>query len=473
MQTKDKLSTEEIERVVNDLYVFYRVFVASNYKENQHAPHIKHISRYLMRQSLGDDECKRLCISCPPRSSKSSLVTIGYSIWQIFRNPSLDILVINASFALSEKFGIAIREIIREYGELFGYKLSQVKQSSTIIMLEDLNGKLLPGSIRLTSYNSQLTGMNCDVAIIDDYIKGLDDLTPTALAKSYEWYQAVFLQRLEPHSTVCLMATRWASNDLVGQVKKKFPNEYKLLSYPAILPNGEPLWKQRYTIEELEAKREQVGERMFQALYQQEPLDETSDFFDLSKIEFTTMDEIKDNPNTYGITTVFTRAWDIASGENVQDDYTAGAGMCLLSNKKVVIYDMIRGKFGNDNLQVIMDTADYTDPKFTTICIETGVGAAANLLYKDWSQHLRGQPVVQMKPMKSKVDRATPLKHAILDGKVIIAIEDEGKRLALLDEMRTFPLGEHDDQVDAVAHAFNYIYENYLQQDALVGTVKL
>ena len=464
---------ENAKLVVNDLYLFYRFFVASKFKENLHAQHIKHISRYLMAQSLGKEDCSRLCISTPPRHSKSSLVTIAYPLWVFFRNPSLNIVVINASFTLSEKFGIQIREYIKEYGELFNVRLSQAKQSSTVIMVEDLEGNLKTGSIRLLGYNAQLTGLDGDYIIIDDYIKNVDDLTPSALDKAYEWFRTVLLQRVEPHTKLIIMATRWSSNDIQGKVKKHFPDEYKFLSYPAILPNGEPLWKQRYTIEELEAKREQVGERMFQALYQQEPLDETSDFFDLSKIEFTTMDEIKDNPNTYGITTVFTRAWDIASGENVQDDYTAGAGMCLLSNKKVVIYDMIRGKFGNDNLQVIMDTADYTDPKFTTICIETGVGAAANLLYKDWSQHLRAQPVVQMKPIKSKVDRATPLKHAILDGKVIIAIEDEGKRLALLDEMRTFPLGEHDDQVDAVAHAFNYIYENYLQQDALVGTVKL
>lgn len=473
MQTNDEQLTEEqIQRIVNDLYIFYRTFVASGYKENQHAPHIKHISRYLMRQYLGDEDCKRLCISCPPRSSKSSLVTVAYTIWMFFSNPSLDILVINASFALSERFGIQIREIIREYGELFGYKLSQVKQSSTIIMLEDMDGKLFPGSIRLTSYNSQLTGLNCDVAIIDDYIKGLDDLTPSALAKAYEWFQTVFLQRLEPHSTVCLMATRWASNDLVGKVKKNFPDEYKVLSYPAILPSGEPLWKQRYSIEELESKREQVGDRMFQALYQQNPLDETSDFFDLSKIEFIGKEELE-NHSLYGYTTTTVRAWDIASGEKVQDDYTAGARLSLLSNKQVVISDITRGKYGNSNLQVITDTADYTDPAGTTICIETGVGAAANLLYTDWNLHLKGRHVVQMKPVKSKVDRATPLKHAILDGKVIIAIEDEDKRLTLLEEMKSFPLGEHDDQVDAIAHAFNYLYENYMQENTLSGIVKL
>ena len=103
------VTQKEVETIVNDLYLFYRFFVGSKFKENLHAPHIKHISKSLMKQYLGYEDYSRLCISTPPRHSKSSLVTIAYPLWLFFRNPSVNIIVINASFSLSEKFGIQIR----------------------------------------------------------------------------------------------------------------------------------------------------------------------------------------------------------------------------------------------------------------------------------------------------------------------------------------------------------------------------
>ena len=463
------VTQKEVETIVNDLYLFYRFFVGSKFKENLHAPHIKHISKSLMKQYLGDEDYSRLCISTPPRHSKSSLVTIAYPLWLFFRNPSVNIIVINASFSLSEKFGIQIRQYIKEYGALFGVKLSQAKQSSTVIMVENMDGELQTGSIRLLGYNAQLTGMDADYIIIDDYIKNVEDLTPSALDKAYEWFKAVLLQRLEPHTKLIIMATRWSSNDIQGKVKKYFPEEYKFLSYPAILPNGEPLWKQRYRIKELEKKREQVGERMFQALYMQNPLDETSDFFTIPKIRIWTKKELEESGL---VSRAYCRAWDIASAVDVKSDYTAGALLSVLSdNKTVVIHDMVHGKFGNDNLNIIRKTA-AGDPSGTMTCIETGVGAAGNLLYEEWAGAVGGN-VMQLKPINSKVDRATPLKRAILDGNIVICVEDEETRLKILDEMKAFPLGEHDDQVDAISYAYNYLYQNYIRNNTLLGIVNI
>ena len=50
---------EDYEKVVNDLYLFYRVFVCDKFSENLHAPHIKSLSKELMKMTNG--EYKRLC----------------------------------------------------------------------------------------------------------------------------------------------------------------------------------------------------------------------------------------------------------------------------------------------------------------------------------------------------------------------------------------------------------------------------
>ena len=42
--------------------------------------------------------------------------------------------------------------------------------------------------------------MDADYVIIDDIIKNEEDTTPSALDKTYQWFQHVLLQRLEPQT---------------------------------------------------------------------------------------------------------------------------------------------------------------------------------------------------------------------------------------------------------------------------------
>ena len=132
--------------VLNDLYLFYRYYIASQYPNSVPAPHIKKLSRKLLKLAIGEGK-NRLAVSMPPRHSKSSMVTLAYPLWLIFRNPNLKILIVNNSASLSEKFGIQLREFIKKIGPEFGVFLSDVKRSSTHIMFTDANGQLYDGSV--------------------------------------------------------------------------------------------------------------------------------------------------------------------------------------------------------------------------------------------------------------------------------------------------------------------------------------
>lgn len=587
------MDNEKISNIINDLYLFYRVFVSSNFAENLPAPHIKKISRELMKLYEGaDPSYKRLCVAMPPRhpienncmvytsnrgwikhgdlkvgdkvvtpkyttaevirvlpkvqvsncfefsngdkiicgdehlwkfhddknnitrlfttkeimnretfvgnsyvanfkipfhgryvslinkykvpsvegncitidskdgmylvgrnwtpthNSKSSLITLAFPMWLIFHNPNLDILIITNSGALSEKFGIQLREYIDEYGKYFNVYLSDVKKSSSYLMFCDKDKKLYNGSIRLVGKGGSITGTNADVLIIDDPYKGLEEeFTATALEKMNNYYDTIIEQRIEPHTIEVILHTRWNSFDLQGYLKENDSESYKFLELPAILDDGTPLWKERYTIEELEKKRERMGVRMFNAIYQQTPMDEDSDFFDLTKLK-------TGKPN--GILVGKCRAWDIAASTDEKgdaNDYTVGVLMELYDDNSVCITDIVRGQFGNNVKNVIQETA-LSDGLDTHIIIETGVAGAGKLLYNEWKEQLRGFIVEQAVPVTSKEDRATPFRNAMLDGLVYIDVGDEVKKEFKL-ELGGFPFSIHDDQVDAVSHGFN------------------
>lgn len=534
----------------------------------------------------------------PTHNSKSSMVTLAFPLWLLFQNPNTNILIVTGSPKLSDKFGIQLREYIRNLGPYFNVYLSDVKQASTHLMFCDRDKKLYRGNILLASSGGGITGQDADYLILDDPYRGNDDeFTPGALQKKIDWANRVVEQRIEPHTKYCILHTRWHpisndcpvytnnrgwithgdlqvgdyvisptgksvkvikvhpkvqvdncfefsngdkiisgnnhlwkfndynnnitrlfetneimnrelyvgngyvsnfkikyrnkcislidkykvkpvegncitidskdgmyligknftpthnSNDLIGYYQRVDPESYDFIEFPALNEDNEPLWRERYTTEELLKKKEVVGERVFQSVYQQKPIDATSDFFNMKHLKFG-------RPEGFDEQSVC-RAWDIASSDALsKNDFTAGAKLQRYDDY-CVITDLVHGRFGSNTKGIIQQTAQRDTPN-VHIVIETGVAAAGKLLYEEWCNQLKGFIVEQAKVSGggSKVDRATPLQNAIEDGKVYIDIDDPVLRQVMIDELSTFPNGEHDDITDSISHGFNYLFVN-------------
>jgi len=440
-------------RFLDDLYLFYQFFVANEKfgKDRKPARHIKELTRHLMRLKLGLLD-KHLCVSMPPRHSKSSAITIAYPLWLIFQNPNLNILIISNTGTLAEKFGLELREFVKQWGPYFNVYLADEKQSSTWLMFCDKNKKLYNGSIRLTGAKGGITGFDADYLIIDDPYKGEEEeFTPTALQKKIDWYLTVVDQRIEPKTKFLILHTRWHDMDLIGYFKEYLSDDFIFIEFPAIKDDDTPLWPEQYSIEELEKRKDKIGERLFSAIYQQLPLDETSDFFDIDRLQH--IDELQ--PAEEIIDSV--RVWDIQSSDNIKSDYTAGSLIVLTNQLRIGCTDIIHGRYGNQTKQKILDTAEY-DGYNTKILIETGVAAAGDLLFEEWKKQLEGYRVHRAVAIKSKPDRATPLKNGILDKKFFLMVNDERIIERVHSELKAFPEGQHDDIVDTFAYGYNYFH---------------
>ena len=450
----NKLEREDIENMTLDLYEFYYNFIALRYPDYVDANHIREIADKLMSLYLNETD-KHLCISIAPRHSKSSIVTLAFPLWLIFQNPDLHILIVNAEASLSENFGIRLREFVKEYGEIFDVYLSDVKHSSTHLKFEDSKGHLHKGSIRLTGASGSITGQDADFLILDDIYKGFADITPTLLDKKIEWYKTMILQRKEPQTKLLILHTRWASNDLQGYLQEHSPEKYDFVSFPSIKSDGKPLWPERYSIEFLKAQEQEMGERLFSSIFQQRPLDETGDFFNLDKIIFH--DEPFDKSNKRLLTC---RSWDLAysdESKGIQRDSSVGVLMHLVDGNHYVIDSFEYGQYGEYLKQHLMKIAKQ-DGANIPILLETGtVGGASKFLYKEYRSYLRGYRTYQSEPIGSKVDRAYAFRQAILDGYIHVHIVNDYLRGEFIKQMRSFPLGKHDDIIDACAYAFNYL----------------
>ena len=465
----NKLEREDIENMTLDLYEFYYNFIALRYSNYVDASHIREIANKLMSLYLNETN-KHLCISIAPRHSKSSIVTLAFPLWLIFQNPDLNILIVNAEASLSENFGIRLREYVKEYGEIFDVYLSDVKHSSTHLKFEDSKGRLHKGSIRLTGASGSITGQDADFLILDDIYKGFQDITPTLLDKKIEWYKTMILQRKEPQTKLLILHTRWASNDLQGYLQEHSPDKYEFVSFPSIKSDGTPLWSERYSIEFLMAQKEEMGERLFSSIFQQRPLDETGSYFNLDKIIF------HDEPfDSQGKKMLSCRSWDLAysdESKGIQRDSSVGVLMHRLSDKEYVISDMEYGQYGEYLKQHLMKIAKQ-DTSNITILLETGtIGGASKFLYKEYKSYLKGYRTHQSEPIGSKVDRAYAFKQAILDGYIHVHLTNDTLRGEFIKQMRSFPLGKHDDIIDACAYAFNWLKKRGGRPQIHVGHVR-
>ena len=443
---------KEKEEALKRPYRFYEEYVCKpDYPDYTKAPHIEKLA--LKLEALCRGEFNNLCVAMPPRHSKSSMVTLAFPMWLIINDPSLNILIVNAESSLSERFGIELRDYLTDYSLLTGIYVSDVKHSSTHLKFEDEYGNLFKGSIKLVGASGGITGQDADYLIIDDPYKGFEDITPGLLDKKIEWYKTKIVQRREPQSKLIICHTRWHNNDLQGYLKEHNSNAYEFLEFPAIKEDGTPLWGERFSIEFLNQQLEEMGERLFSSIYQQKPLDMTGSFFNLDMVRF------EDNTRNEYDKAQTVRSYDLAYSDESKgsvNDYTASCLMSRTYTNEYIIHEVSMEQYGDRLFNIIQSTARLDSPNIP-ILMETGtVGGAAEFLFKEYKQKLQGYNVQQSKPIGAKVDRATPFKDAILDGKIIVDLPSK-QRETLIRQLQSFPLAKHDDVIDAISYAYNYL----------------
>ena len=212
---------------------------------------------------------------------------------------------------------------------------------------------------------------------------------------------------------------------------------------------------ERYSIEFLESQMQEMGERLFSSIFQQKPLDETGSYFNIDKVIFHDEPFYKANKKM-----LTCRSWDLAysdESKGIQRDSSVGVLMHRLSDKEYVISDIEFGQYGEYLKQHLMNVAKR-DTSNITILLETGtVGGASKFLYKEYRSYLRGYRTHQSEPIGSKVDRAYAFKQAILDGYVHVYLTNERVRGEFIKQLTSFPLGKHDDIIDACSYAFNWL----------------
>jgi predicted phage terminase large subunit-like protein len=117
-----------------------------------------------------------------------------------------------------------------------------------------------------------------------------------------------------------------------------------------------------------------------------------------------------------------------------------------------VIGDMTRGRWGPDRRDAIIGATAQFDGARTRIGLPQNPGQAGRMQVLYLTRQLEGYPVASSPETGDKVTRAEPFAAQVNAGNVLMVRGDWNA--ALVAELRGFPFGTHDDQVDALSRAF-------------------
>ena len=397
-------------------------------------------------------ELKRLIINMPPRHTKSEFASYLLPAWFLGKYPHKKVIQTSHTAELAVGFGRKVRNLVDSdvYHSIFP-SLSLQADSKAAGRWNTSKG----GDYFAIGVGGAVTGKGADLLIIDDphseQEAALAATSPEIYDKVYEWYTSGPRQRLQPGGAIVIVMTRWAMRDLTGQVIKasalRGGEEWEVIEFPAIMPSGNPLWPEFWSLEELSALKEELPNAKWQAQYQQNPVGNESA---IVKRDWWKWWEKEDPPRCDYIL----QTWDTAFEKHQRADYSAGTTWGVFNNPEdndqpnIILLNTYKKRVEWVDLKKDV-LEEYREWEPDGMLIEKKA-TGAPLIYE---LRAMGIPVQEYTPSKGqdKIARLNSVSDIIASGKVWVPQTRWAEEL--VDEIAAFPSGEHDDLVDATTLA--------------------
>jgi predicted phage terminase large subunit-like protein len=426
-----------------------------------------HVKMARAFERVANGTCKRLIINMPPRHTKSEFASYLLPAWFLGNFPHKKVIQTSHTAELAVGFGRKVRNLVDQdvYKDIFPTVELQ-SDSKAAGRWNTSKG----GDYFAIGVGGAVTGKGADILIIDDphseQEAALAEVNPEIYDKTYEWYTSGPRQRLQPGGSIVIVMTRWSKKDLTGQVLKsaaqRSGEEWEVIEFPAILPSGNPLWPEFWSIKELEALRTELPNQKWMAQYQQNP---TSESAAIVKREWWQIWE-KDRPPSCEFVL---QSWDTAFEKHNRADYSACTtwGVFYQEDKAGIMQANIillnafrkRMEFPELKKQAIEEFREW-DPD--SIIIEKKA-TGAPLIYE---MRAMGIPVQEFTPSKGndKISRLNAVSDLFASGRVWVPGTHWAEEV--VDEVASFPGGDHDDYVDSVSMAMmRFRKGGYLRTD--------
>lgn len=406
---------------------------------------------------------KKVLVLLPRGTFKSSIITVGFSLWQIAKDPETRILISNATYPMATSFLGQIKKHIQgneTFKSVFGnlyVPTEKWSQDRITVSSEKLTHK--EPTIWAYGMGGNLVGSHFNMALLDDVVARENIGTKDQIEKTKNFFRDA-LDLIDPmvdgHKPMIIIGTTWHWDDLYAWImdkKSSLLNDFAVLRLPAYegeWGSGELLFPSRLSWKTLKKLKEQQGEYHFSAQYMLNPVPEKDQTF---KPPFKYWEQT----DLTGVELNKFMAIDPAISEKSYADYSAIVVVGVDKDDSWYILDVWRDQVQPNEL---INQIFYMDDKWKPISIGLETTAYQRVLQYAIINEMkvRGK-YLAIKELKhagksgeSKDDRIKSLQPRFEVGNVFLPERSTNKYVEFLeDELARFPRGAHDDLIDAMA----------------------
>lgn len=431
-----------------DLYFFSRwMFLQRRQFNWLRGPHHQIICDALMRVFRG--ECTRLIINIPPRYSKTELAVINFIAFALGNFPDAEFIHTSYAADLAANNAWQTRELVQHeaYREIF--PAMQLRDDSSA---RDHWKTTEGGVVYAAGSGGTITGFGAGkerpafggAIIMDDPHKADEARQDIPRQKVIDrFHNTIESRRNSRRTPIVLIMQRLHENDLAGYLLNGGSGEkWESVCLKALRDDGTALWPEKHTVADLK-RMEQASPYNFSGQYQQMPTPPQGGIFKPDMMPI-----VEAIPSG----TKMVRGWDLASVEN-DGDWTVGGNVGLMPDGRWIIADIVRLQGSPDQVIAALTNTAARDGRSVAIDIPQDPGQAGKSQVAFFTKQLSGYTVRSSPESGDKITRAEPFASQVNVGNVVML--KAGWNRGLVDEMRMFPNGTFDDQVDACSRSFN------------------
>jgi predicted phage terminase large subunit-like protein len=380
----------------------------------------------------------------------------------------MSIIAASYSADLASRMNRDVQRIMEDepYAELFpATKLAKLGDRGAVRTSDMFDVVGHNGVYRSAGVGGGITGLGCQIAVLDDVIKDRASAdSATVLQSVFDWYTSTLYTRLAPGGGIIIMNTRWSTQDLSGRLleaqAKGEGDEWRVVNFPAIAEQdeehrkkGEALHPERYPLEALERIKQAIGTRDWEALYQQHPVPDGGAIFKDEWLQRTWLP--KDLPARFDAVIM---SWDLSFKGGDASDFVVGQ-LVGRHGADCYILDQERGRWSfTETAAKVKELAERARARFPRIAPRILIEDKANgpAVIDALKREVSG--IIPVEPDGSKEARAHAVTALFEAGNVLLP---DRSLAPWVDEYRLeltrFPSGAHDDQVDATTQALRYL----------------
>ncbi len=424
-----------------------------------HGWHMDAIGEHL--EAVTSGQITRLLINVPPGTMKSMSVGVFWPAWEWGPRGMPSMRFIGAS----HEEGLATRDSV---------KMRRLVQSDwyqarwPTRMVGDQNAKTYFENER-TGWRQacpvkSMTGRRGDRVVWDDPHSVEDAHSVAALQEANRVFRETLPTRLNnpESSAIIVVMQRLNEKDVAGVILAEqfgyehlcLPMEYEgpraATSIGFVDPRREPgelLFPARFPRAVVDRDKRVMGAYAVAGQFQQRPAPASGGEFEAEMIEI--VDAIP-----HGVVK-WVRGWDLAATEG-GGDYTAGVKLGKLRDGRYIVADVVRKQYGTAKRdQLLKTTADADGRGMVRQSLPQDPGQAGKSQVAGLTATLAGNDVHSSPESGDKVVRARAFASQVNAGNVVMLRASWNTDFT--DELKLFPNGRHDDQVDAAARAFTQL----------------